>query len=248
MPGGKEIKAGAAYVELKVLDTVGSGLRNVGSKLKAFGAGVTSIGVGLAAAGAVGLAPFLAAVNLFSDMGADLLDMSQKTGISVEALSALGFAASQSGSSAEELGAGIRNMQKNLTGADEDSKKAQKSLAFLGLTAQELEGLTPDEQFRKIAAALVAIEDPARQTKIAMDVFGKSGQNLLPTMKDLENQLARHDQLGLGWTTEEAESAEAFGDVMGELWAVLKKGVAVIGGSLVPALSPLLKMFTAPLW
>ncbi len=37
--------------------------------------------------------PMLGAAKAFADMGSDLVDMSQRTGISVEALSELGFAA-----------------------------------------------------------------------------------------------------------------------------------------------------------
>ena len=67
-------------------------------------------------------------------MGSDLLDMSQRTGVSVEALSELGFAAEQSGADMETLEAGLRKMQKFDRGSGRPARRqAQEALARLGL-------------------------------------------------------------------------------------------------------------------
>jgi len=98
------IRAGAAYVELYTKDSrMVKGLQAAEKKLKAFGEGITSIGTRLAGLGAGVVTPLIGAAKVFSDMGGDLADMSQRTGVSVEALSELGFAAEQSGSDMETL-------------------------------------------------------------------------------------------------------------------------------------------------
>src|SRR5690606_23318108 len=92
----------------------------------------------------------LGTAKAFSDTG-DMLDkMSQRTGVSVEALSELGFAADLSGTDLETLEAGLRNMQRTLVGAAQGSS-AGEALGRLGLSAAQLAGLSPDEQFKILA-------------------------------------------------------------------------------------------------
>jgi hypothetical protein len=113
MASAQAVRAGAAYVELSIRDNrLTKGLAAAAAKLKAFGAGLTGLGTQLLGVGAALATPFALAAKLFADMGSDLVDMSQRTGVSVEALSELGFAAEQSGADMETLEAGLRKMQK----------------------------------------------------------------------------------------------------------------------------------------
>ncbi len=98
------IKAGAAYIELYTQDNkLVRGLNRAAKKLEAFGSGIRSIGMRIGVLGTAMVTPMLGAAKAFADMGSDLVDMSQRTGISVEALSELGFAAEQSGADLETL-------------------------------------------------------------------------------------------------------------------------------------------------
>ena len=74
--------------------------------------------------------------------------MSQRTGISVETLSELGYAAQLSGVDVETLETAIKRMQKTIIGAAEGSQAAVEALAELGLTVEDLRGLSPDQQFK----------------------------------------------------------------------------------------------------
>src|SRR5690606_31695519 len=116
-------------------------------------------GGGMARAAAVALAPLAASAKVYADMGSRLVDMSQRTGVSVEALSELGFTADQSGSDLATLEAGLRKMQRTLKAAAGGSETAQEALGLLGLTVAELAGLAPDEQFKRLADRLAGIED-----------------------------------------------------------------------------------------
>jgi len=60
----------------KRLDTFGKSLQGIGTKMAMLGAGV--------------VAPLAGAAKVFADMGSDMVDMSQRTGVSVEALSCSG--------------------------------------------------------------------------------------------------------------------------------------------------------------
>ncbi len=98
MAAASGIRAGAAYVELFVRDgRLVKGLNAASARLEAFGASITALGARLAGLGVTLALPFLGAAKLFADMGSDMLDMSQRTGVAVEALSELRYAAEQSG-------------------------------------------------------------------------------------------------------------------------------------------------------
>lgn len=106
--------------------------------------------------------------------------MSARTGISVESLSELGYAAQQSGTHMETLEGGVRKLQKFLVAAAQGSDSALSVLRDLGLTLADLGRLTPDQQFERIADRIARIPDPALRAATAMELFGKTGTALLP--------------------------------------------------------------------
>jgi hypothetical protein len=79
----------------------------------------------------------------------------------------------------------MTRLQKTLAGADEESKTAQKALDRLGVSVEELNGLSQQDQIRLIGDRLGAIQDPAQRTAAAVALFGKSGAALLPFFKNL---------------------------------------------------------------
>ena len=100
---------------------------------------------------------FLSAVKHFASAGDALNKMSQRTGVSVEVLSELAYAAEQSGTDVETLEASLRKMQKQLVEAAGGSKSAVAALSALGLSVTDLGRLSPDAQFRLIAERLSQI-------------------------------------------------------------------------------------------
>lgn len=242
MPSSSNIRAGAAYIELYAKDNrLVKGLNAASAKLKAFGAGITSIGTKLAGLGAGLVTPFIGAAKVFADMGSDLVDMSQRTGVSVEALSELGFAAEQSGADLDTLEGSLKKMQKFLVTAAEGSQQANDALGQLGLSMADLSRLAPEEQFSLIADRLSQIENPALRTAAAMQIFGKSGTRLLPLMqggaKGIDELRQQARDLGLTMSTEDAQAAEAFGDKLDALWKVLKRTAFTVGSAVAPALT-----------
>ncbi|MCC7409177.1 MAG: hypothetical protein IT442_14010, partial [Phycisphaeraceae bacterium] len=207
------IRAGRAYVELFADSSkLIRGLRLAQAKLEAFGKTVRGLGLKMTALGAAMVAPMFAATKVFAGMGDDLAKMSARTGVSVESLSELGFAAELSGMSMEDLETSLRKMQKTLVEAASGSAGAVDALAKLGLTADDLRGLSPDEQLKRIADRLASIRDPALRAALAMEVFGKTGTKLLPLMADgaagIEALQHQAREMGLTISTQDAKAAE----------------------------------------
>ncbi|MCC7409108.1 MAG: hypothetical protein IT442_13655, partial [Phycisphaeraceae bacterium] len=249
MPPTNAIRAGRAYVELFADSSkLIRGLRLAQAKLEAFGKTVRGLGLKMTALGAAMVAPMLAATKVFAGMGDDVAKMSARTGVSVESLSELGFAAELSGMSLEDLEVSLRKMQKTLVEAASGSAGAVDALAKLGLTAEDLQGLSPDEQLKRIADRLASIRDPALRAALAMEVFGKTGTKLLPLMQDgaagIEALQRQARELGLTISTQDAKEAERFADTLEVLWKVLRQNVFVIGSALVPLLSKVAERVT----
>lgn len=250
MGDSKGIRAGKAYVELFAdKSKLVSGLKSAGNSLKEFGGKISGMGQKMMLAGTAAAAPLVAATRIFSKMGDDMNDMSARTGVSVEALSELSFAADRSGTSAEGLETGLKKMQKNLAEAAGGSRAAQDALGAVGLTIADLQGLSPDQQFKLIAEGVSRIQDPSLRAAAAMDIFGKSGTDLLPLMADgakgIEDMQARARQLGLTMSGKDAAAASAFDDAMVDLNATLKMAVFQVGAALQPVLQDVVAWLTS---
>lgn len=245
MASASGIRAGAAFIELSVNDSkLIKGLRSALARLKSFGSGLENIGSGLQsigtrlfAAGAGLTGALLASAKGFAEIGDQLDKMSMRTGVSVEALSELGYAAKLSGASLEDVEKGVRQMQRAIAMAAGGSKAAQEALADLGLSAEQIKGLSPEQQFMAITQRLNQIEDPTLRAAAAMKIFGRAGTSLIPMLKDLPALRAEARRLGLVMSTEDAKAAAELNDAMDRLWASLKMIVVTIGSALAPLLT-----------
>jgi len=234
------IRAGRAYVELGTKDSaLVAGLRRAQARLRAFADSLVGLGTRLLGVGALLTAPFAAAVRLFTTTGSRLLDLSHKTGVSVEALQEFGYAAEQTGSSIEDVDVAIGKMQKLVAGIDPESKKAKIALAALGFEVDQLAGLSPEEQFRKLAAGIAAIENPSHASAVAQEVFGRSSRGLLQMMRELPALAKDWQALGVGITREDAERADRLGDRLHDLKAAATGVMMVIGAELEPVVTQL---------
>jgi hypothetical protein len=236
------IRAGQAYVELSTRDSkLVKGLRSAEQRLRAFAASVSSLGTRLVGLGAMAAGPLVAASRMFEDLGDNLAKASARTGVAVEELSELAFAADLSGADLATLELGLRKMSQTIVDAAAGSQSANDAFGRLGLTVADLAQLTPDQQFKLLADRFSQILNPTLRAAMALDIFGRSGTRLLPLMADGAEGIERLErqarELGLTWSTADAKAAEAFRDTLTVLWKVIQRGIALVGGALVPVLS-----------
>jgi len=238
MASSRAIKAGKAQVEIRIDDKLKAGLKKAQKRLSLFGAQVQALGIKLVGVGSAITAPFAASVGVFSKMGDSLDKMSKRTGFSVESLSQLGFAAEQSGSSLGTLEKGIKTMQRSINDAGRGLSTAVDGLNALGLSVKDFEGLSPEEQFKLIADRISQIEDPSKKAALAMQLFGRAGQELVPLLSGGSagiNQLQKEaESLGLTISTQDATAAANLTDTFNRLWKIMKIGVFTIGSALAP--------------
>lgn len=240
MANTKGIRAGRAFVELGVSDKLTAGLRRAQKRLSAFGSGLRSIGTRITGFGAALAAPLAGSLKVFAAAGDQLDKMSKRTGVSVEALSELGFAAEQSGTNLETFEKGVRTMQRTVGDAEQGLSTAVDAFDALGLSVDQLQGLSPEQQFTLIADRLSQITDPTLRASAAMDVFGRAGTQLIPLLENGAKGMAElRDQaksLGLTISTQSAADAAKLTDTLNILWRVVKNNAFAIGSALAPAI------------
>ncbi|MGE3780011.1 MAG: hypothetical protein AB7F89_22675, partial [Pirellulaceae bacterium] len=240
MAGRADIKAGGAYVELTLRNSAFlKGLRGALSHLTSFAKGFAIAGAaGIGAAAAIGGV----ALRAFMSTGDELDKMRQRTGFSVEALSELRHAADQSGASIEDLENGIRKMQRELGKAGPLSKEMEDAISALGLSASQLQAMSPEQQFDAIAKAIGKVPDPTKRAGLAMQFFGKSGTKLLPMIEDMEALRAEAREMGFVMSGQGAANAVKLGDALDNLWTTIKFGAIALGETLAPAMLKFVEM------
>ena len=182
--------------------------------------------VGAALTGVLSAGAFAAGVSNAIKFAASLDDMAERTGASVESLSALAKVAKVGGHDLSLVETGAVRLAKALAGADDEAKGAGHALEVLGLRAEDLQGLDTAEALQKVAIAMGQFRDGSGKTALAMDLFGRSGAQLLPLLKDL----AEAGELNGRITAEQAAMAEQFEKSMRRLSGeagVLAKTVAM---------------------
>lgn len=206
-----------------------SGLASAGEGLsRVFSSGLSAgiSGVGASVAGLIN--PFTAAVAGLAAFGAGALavtrgltqledrvenlgNIADKLGVSFEFIQTLEEAANRSGTSIDAVSAAFGRLQKSVLGVDEESKAAQKALAEIGVTAEELQQLSPEDQYQRIGVALAGIEDPARRTATATALFGRAGADLIPFFNNLPGATADIERFGRSLTAIDRRRIDEFG-------------------------------------
>jgi len=210
---------GRAIIEI-LLDSnkLNKQLRAVEDNFKRVGANIVKAGAGFTAFGAALVAPLVAATKSFVDFGDTVEKIAARTGASSEFISALGFAAEQSGADIQTLEKAIVGQQRTLNDMNQGLKTAIDSYEALGLSAKDFEGLSTEQSFTKIAQALSEVKDPSLRAATALEIFGKAGQKLIPLLNGGEAAIkaysAEASKAGLVISPEDAKQAAILADAI----------------------------------
>lgn len=164
--------------------------------------------------------------------------------MSVETLSGLSLAAAASGLSTDELGVAFKKLNTNISEAAGDgTSKAATAFKLLGISVTDANGNLKDAGTvnNEIADAFAHSEDGANKAALAVQLFGRQGVQMIPTLdkgsaglKQLADDAAAYGAVLSG---DAAKAAEEFQAKLNALEAGVKGGLQnAIAGNLVPAL------------
>jgi hypothetical protein len=182
------------------------------------------------------------AVKGFADTGSEIADTSKKLGIGTTELQRLRYAAKQSGVEMGSLDGAIGKFQKGLSEARaKGTGPLVDGLGQIGVRLEELDGLSPEQQFGLLGDAIAGIKEPSDRTAAAMALFGKSGADLLPFLMEGQAGIGaltkRADELGIVMSESAVGAADALGDTLDDLDAVIGAAAGRVAGALAPAIT-----------
>jgi lambda family phage tail tape measure protein len=236
---------GSAGQAISKLVKEAGALDGIGGALKLGG-----IGFGALAAGAVTAGAAVVGIAVHASEGAKrLYELSQATGVSVKELSGLSVLGGLVGISTDTMGRALERMSRSALAAAESPNKASNAYRQLGITVTDTSGrLKPtSELFTEVAGKFSAMEDGATKTGLAMQIFGRSGAELIPLLnKGAEAAKYWIDyatQVGAVLDEKAAKGATAFQEELQKL-SLISDGVQ---NKLMVALLPALDHITASL-
>ncbi len=194
------------------LDGIRNNLGRLGDETRRVQGLLAGLGVSLT------LGAFAALVKGAIDSADELNKLSQKIGISVEALSTLQFAAQLSDVGLDTLKTGLKGLSANLTEARSGLGEGADLFQALGISVEDAAGnlKSSDTILLEIADRFASFEDGATKTALAVKLFGKSGMDMIPFLNQgssgIRALMQEAERLGLKLSTETAQAAEAFND------------------------------------
>ncbi len=187
-----------------------------------------------------------------AEVGEELNKLSQKTAVSVEALSALLYASELSDVSAESLTKALKFLSTAMFDAKVKGGEGSAALKAFGVSALDAQGqIRPTEQvLLDLAGKFAAMPDSAEKAALAVKLVGKNGWDMIPMLNQgrdgLTEMMEEAKRLGLVMSADAARAAEEFNDNMKRLHAVNEGVQRQIGSALLPILADLTEqMFLA---
>lgn len=191
----------------------------------------------------------LGSVKQAADLADQLSKLSQRTGVAIESLSALNYAAGLNDATFDDMGEALKGLSNKMFEAASKGGEAAEAFDALGIritdSAGKLRGV--DAVLLDIADAFSKMEDGAGKSAIANKLMEESGIRLIPTLNN--------GRAGLEGMRKEAE---ALGGIMGEDLAkasvelndnltrmqTLAQGIAAsVGNALIPTINALATEF-----
>lgn len=171
----------------------------------------------------------------------NLRDLSQTTGVAIQGLGGLGFAASQNGGSLEGVASAAGKLNKTLAEAAAGSQKALEPFRLLGISIQDAAGQTKtaDVVFAEVASRFATFADGPEKSALALRLFGKAGAEQIALLNEggeaLQANIEYYKQYSKV-TAELAARADAFNDTLGKVALQGRSFGTTLAAELLPAL------------
>lgn len=194
-----------------------------GGKFEKFGSVMKSVGKALAVTmAAIGTAAVAAGKGLW-DMANDVAEAgdaidktSQKIGINAESYQEWDYVFQRCGADVNNLQTGMKKLSGVITDAAGGSDSAAQKLSAVGLSIEDLNGKSQDEQLSIVISALQDMESGAARTAAANDLLGKSAVDMAAVLnmsaEETEALKQEAQDYGMVMSNEAVAASAAFED------------------------------------
>jgi hypothetical protein len=187
------------------------------------------------------------------ESAASLEQMSQAAGVSVESLSSLRLAFAAGNLSQDEMGSSLKKLNSNISEAAGNAEsKGGVAFRALGISVTDASGNLRDAGavMADVANKFQGFADGPNKAAIAIQLFGRNGQSLIPVLNQgsagLDTFRAQAEAAGIVLSGPLAEAADQFSSKFSVIKATLSEGFGnQLSAQLLPVLSTLADQFTA---
>ena len=166
---------------------------------------------------------------------------SDRIGIATEKLIGFQFAASIMGVEAANLEKAFIKMQASISEAGQGLSTPLRALDQLRLSSKDLISLSPDKQLLKISTALSKVQNQSDKTRIAKDLFGRGGTQLLNLLnlgaEGINELTSEAEELGIVFDRFDAAKIERANDSVKRLKEALRGAAQVLAVQMAPFVS-----------
>lgn len=184
---------------------------------------------------ATGLIASVVAFDRFAKSAAQYQDVAEKIGDSGKNIASLAVAAGVSETSMETLITSSNKLTKSLADVNGSGKDAAEGLKALGINVADFQNLSATERIDTVAKAMVNFKDGTAKSAVAMALFGKSGAEMMPFLKELGEGIGRQNIL----TSEQIALADEYADKQAKLQAQISLYAGAIASDMIPAFNDL---------
>lgn len=232
-------------VKFKADDTdVEKKTSNLSNKLSGLAKGLA---VGAAAVGTAAVATTKALINgatATAQYGDEIDKTSQKIGFGTEAYQKWDYAMQISGTSMKDCSIGLKTMTNKIDDALNGSSNAIGMFEKLGISVDDLKGKTREDIFGMVVSGLQNTTDELTKAAIANDVFGRSGQELMPlfneTTENTQKLLEEAEKYGMVMSESAVKNSANFNDSLTKMQKTIGGVKNALLGELLPGFSTLM--------
>jgi hypothetical protein len=152
-----------------------------------------------------------------------ITDQANKLGLSFSELNTLQRSLGESsGLGADQIAMAMQKFQIGIVEAQQSGSGASfDALAALGINPDELSGMSQSQQFARIADSMQGVATHAERLKLAFDLFGKAGVDLVSSLEEGGDKLREMEEfakrVGMNLSDVQVEGIGAANDAMDRL-------------------------------
>lgn len=218
--------------------------QGIAASAKAIAGAMAAIGAAAAAAGKA----IWDMANDVAKTGDEIDKMSQKIGISATAYQEWSYVFERSGADVNNLQAGMKTLSGVIADAGNGASSAAEKLAAVGLSIEDLNGLSQEDQLALVISSLQGMEAGAERTAAATDLLGKSATDMAAvlnmTADDTQALKDEAHEYGMVMSDEAVAASAAFEDSLTRLQGTMGGVKNSMVSGLLPALTELMDGFS----
>lgn len=178
-------------------------------------------------------------------------DQAPKVGLTAQALGELNFASRQNAGGAEVMEGAMGKLSVRIADAAGGSKEAAAVFKTLGVQITDTNGKIKagDQVLADLADRFAVMPEGPLKTALAIEVFGKSGKEMLPLLNQgsagLQQLREEFVRLNGGPVTEAVAQAQEWNDQLDKLWTMSQGYFAHVAQEVLPLLNQLISDYTS---